>query len=164
MSDLRITRTNYITFALDCKGFQEKWRKAAVWAFACRQGVDYGRIWEYDKTNWIMFECRWYRMDSAENSESGQNPERYRHCMRGGRTHDESRSLGKPEKAGVQAEEARARRPAQTVGLIAFSSTKEIGWFVVQNRPQQLYWLLWLLLCMPKIRFLRLNLRSINFL
>lgn len=30
----------------------------------------------------------------VENSESGENPERYRHCMRGGRPHDESRPLG----------------------------------------------------------------------
>ena len=30
----------------------------------------------------------------AENSESGQNPERYRHCMRGGTARDESQSLG----------------------------------------------------------------------
>ena len=42
-------------------------------------------------------ELRW---DSMENSESGVNPERYRHCMRGGPAHDESRSLGFfPEKA-----------------------------------------------------------------
>ena len=39
-------------------------------------------------------------MASAENSESGVNPERYRHCMREGPAHDESRPLGSfPEKA-----------------------------------------------------------------
>ena len=36
----------------------------------------------------------------VENREPGVNPGRYRHCERGGRTHDESRSLGCfPEKA-----------------------------------------------------------------
>ena len=36
----------------------------------------------------------------VENREPGVNPGRYRHCERGGRTHDESRSLGSfPEKA-----------------------------------------------------------------
>ena len=44
--------------------------------------------------------------------ESGEIPERYRHCMRGGFAQDESRSLGKPEKAGVKAYDARVRRPA----------------------------------------------------
>ena len=34
------------------------------------------------------------RLELAENSESGQNPERYRHCMRGGAARDESQSLG----------------------------------------------------------------------
>ncbi len=30
----------------------------------------------------------------VKNSESGQNPERYRHCMHGGTAWDESQSLG----------------------------------------------------------------------
>ena len=34
-----------------------------------------------------------------ENRKPGVNPGRYRRCMRGGITLDESRSLGKPEKA-----------------------------------------------------------------
>ena len=34
-----------------------------------------------------------------ENRKPGANPGRYRRCMRGGATLDESRSLGKPEKA-----------------------------------------------------------------
>ena len=34
-----------------------------------------------------------------ENRKPGVNPGRYRHCMRGGPASDESRSLGKPEKA-----------------------------------------------------------------
>ena len=33
-------------------------------------------------------------LEPAENSESGENPERYRHCMRGGAAQDESQSLG----------------------------------------------------------------------
>ena len=33
-------------------------------------------------------------LEPAENSESGQNPGRYRHCMRGGAAQDESQSLG----------------------------------------------------------------------
>lgn len=37
--------------------------------------------------------------ESKENSESGVNPERYRHCERGGPARDESRSLEKSEKA-----------------------------------------------------------------
>ena len=49
----------------------------------------------------------------AENSESGQNPERYRHCMRGGTARDESQSLGLfPEKAVRKAHDTRVRRPA----------------------------------------------------
>ena len=35
-----------------------------------------------------------FALKLAENSESGQNPERYRHCMRGGAARDESQSLG----------------------------------------------------------------------
>lgn len=35
----------------------------------------------------------------GENSESGANPERYRHCERGGSARDESRPLEKSEKA-----------------------------------------------------------------
>lgn len=35
----------------------------------------------------------------SENREPGANPGRYRHCMCGGSVFDESRSLGKPEKA-----------------------------------------------------------------
>lgn len=34
------------------------------------------------------------RLGLAENRESGENPERNRHCMRGGSAQDESRSLG----------------------------------------------------------------------
>ena len=33
-------------------------------------------------------------LEPAENSESGQNPGRYRHCMRGGAAQGESQSLG----------------------------------------------------------------------
>lgn len=44
--------------------------------------------------------CVW-ETGAGENRKSGVNPERYRHCMRRGYTRDESRSLGKPEKAGV---------------------------------------------------------------
>ena len=35
-----------------------------------------------------------FALEPTENSESGQNPERYRHCMRGGAARDESQSLG----------------------------------------------------------------------
>lgn len=35
----------------------------------------------------------------TENRASGVNPERYRHCERGDRVQDESRPLGRPEKA-----------------------------------------------------------------
>ena len=35
-----------------------------------------------------------FALEPTENSESGQNPERYRHCMRGGAAQDESQSLG----------------------------------------------------------------------
>ena len=34
-----------------------------------------------------------------ENRKPGENPGRYRHCMRGGSVQGESRSLGQPEKA-----------------------------------------------------------------
>ena len=54
-----------------------------------------------------------FALKLAENSESGQNPERYRHCMRGGTARDESQSLGLfPEKAVRKAYDTRVRRPA----------------------------------------------------
>ena len=54
-----------------------------------------------------------FALKLAENSESGQNPERYRHCMRGGAARDESQSLGLfPEKAVRKAYDTRVRRPA----------------------------------------------------
>ena len=37
---------------------------------------------------------------AGEDREPGENPGRYRRCMRGGRVQGESRSLGNPEKAG----------------------------------------------------------------
>lgn len=42
----------------------------------------------------MISECHQFRIVLMENSESGWNPERYRHCMRGGTAHDESQSLG----------------------------------------------------------------------
>ena len=52
-------------------------------------------------------------LELAENSESGQNPERYRHCMRGGTARDESPPLGLfPEKAVRKAHDTRVRRLA----------------------------------------------------
>ena len=54
-----------------------------------------------------------FALEPAENSESGQNPERYRHCMRGGTARDESQPLGLfPEKAVRKAYDTRVRRPA----------------------------------------------------
>ena len=57
--------------------------------------IDKQEFSEYDKVNFIK---RLSAVGSSEglteNSESGQNPERYRHCMRGGRARGESQSLG----------------------------------------------------------------------
>ena len=73
-----------------------------------------------------------------ENSESGWNPERYRHCMRGGTAHDESRSLGvNPEKAVRNAYDTQVRRPAQIVKVYLLSSYGEMGYFVAKKRQQQ---------------------------
>ena len=51
-------------------------------------------------------------LEPAENSESGQNPERYRHCMRGGAARDESQSLGFFLRRQCEANDTRVRRPA----------------------------------------------------
>mgnify|MGYP007084939400 FL=1 len=73
-----------------------------------------------------------------ENRESGWNPERYRHCMRGGTAHDESRSLGvNPEKAVRKAYDTQVRRPAQVVKVYLLSSYGEMGYFVAKKRQQQ---------------------------
>lgn len=70
-----------------------------------------------------------------ENSESGWNPERYRHCMRGGTAYDESQSLGlDPEKAVRKAHDAQVRRPAQIVKVYLFPSYGEMGYFVAKKR------------------------------
>jgi len=73
-----------------------------------------------------------------ENRESGWNPERYRHCMRGGTAHDESRSLGvNPEKAVRKAYDTQVRRPAQVVKVYLLLSYGEMGYFVAKKRQQQ---------------------------
>lgn len=88
-----------------------------------------------------------------ENSESGWNPERYRHCMRGGAAHDESRSLGvDPEKAVQSACDARVRRPAQMAGLYLLSGYGEMS-FVAKKRQQQSVMTVAFFLCRV-IRFL----------
>ena len=75
---------------------------------------------------------------ASENSESGENPERYRHCMRGGTAHDESRSLGvNPEKAVRKAYDTQVRRPAQVVKVYLLLSYGEMGYFVAKKRQQQ---------------------------
>ena len=53
-----------------------------------------------------------FALEPAENSESGQNPERYRHCMRGGAARDESQSLGFFLRRQCEANDTRVRRPA----------------------------------------------------
>ena len=53
-----------------------------------------------------------FALKLAENSESGQNPERYRHCMRGGAARDESQSLGFILRRQCGAYDTRVRRPA----------------------------------------------------
>ena len=53
-----------------------------------------------------------FALEPAENSESGQNPERYRHCMRGGAARDESQSLGFILRRQCGAYDTRVRRPA----------------------------------------------------
>ena len=85
-----------------------------------------------------MSECHQFRIELMENSESGWNPERYRHCMRGGTAHDESRSLGvDPEKAVRKAYDTQVRRPAQIVKVYLLSSYGEMGYFVAKKRQQQ---------------------------
>ena len=70
--------------------------------------------------------------------ESGWNPERYRHCMRRGTAHDESRSLGvDSEKAVRNAYDTQVRRPAQIVKVYLLSSYGEMGYFVAKKRQQQ---------------------------
>ncbi len=62
--------------------------------------LDKGPFRRYDEKNiHIMFACRQLRKMLTENRESGQKPERYRHCMRRCRMQGESQPLGTPEKA-----------------------------------------------------------------
>ena len=86
----------------------------------------------------MISECHQFRIVLMENSESGWNPERYRHCMRGGTAHDESRSLGvDSEKAVRNAYDTQVRRPAQMVKVYLLSSYGEMGCFVAKKRQQQ---------------------------
>ena len=86
----------------------------------------------------MISECHQFRIVLMENSESGQNPERYRHCMRGGTAHDESRSLEvDSEKTVRNAYETQVRRPAQIVKVYLLSSYGEMGYFVAKKRQQQ---------------------------
>ncbi len=58
-----------------------------------------GHLW-YNQTAIKIDPVLWGLRGLGENRESGANPERYRHCMRGGTARGESRSLGwAPEKA-----------------------------------------------------------------
>ena len=85
----------------------------------------------------MISECHQFRIVLMENSESGWNPERYRHCMRGGTAHDESRSLGAILRRLWAAEDAQVRRPAQIVKVDLLSSYGEMGYFVAKKRQQQ---------------------------
>ena len=82
----------------------------------------------------MISECHQFRIVLMENSESGWNPERYRHCMRGGTAHDESRSLEvDSEKAVRNAYDTQVRRPAQIVKVYLLSSYGEMGYFVAKK-------------------------------
>ena len=86
----------------------------------------------------MISECHRFCIELMENRESGWNPERYRHCMRGGTAHDESRSLGvNPEKAVRKAYDTQVRRPAQVVKVYLLLSYGEMGYFVAKKRQQQ---------------------------
>ena len=86
----------------------------------------------------MISECHRFCIELMENRESGWNPERYRHCMRGGTAHDESRSLGvDSEKAVRNAYDTQVRRPAQIVKVYLLSSYGEMGCFVAKKRQQQ---------------------------
>ena len=86
----------------------------------------------------MISECHRFCIELMENRESGWNPERYRHCMRGGTAHDESRSLGvNPEKAVRKAYDTLVRRPAQVVKVYLLLSYGEMGYFVAKKRQQQ---------------------------
>ena len=60
----------------------------------CLQGLTFINARDILNKISFPFECHQYRIELIENSESGQNPERYRHCMRGGTACDESQPLG----------------------------------------------------------------------
>ena len=63
-------------------------------------------------------------MGPAENRKTGENPVRYRHCMRGGTTQGESQSLGVfPEKAVWEL----WMRKSGDLLLVAFSSLPVVG-------------------------------------
>ena len=60
-----------------------------------------------------------------ENREPGENPGRYRHCMRGGSAFGESRSLGQPEKA-MQNWRGASQENCLNVGTQGSASTEPV--------------------------------------
>ena len=50
----------------------------------------------------IPFKCRQIRSGLVENSVAGENPVRYRHCMRGGTARDESQPLGQSREGSAE--------------------------------------------------------------
>lgn len=80
---------------------------------------------EYSVRKQNTFECCCSCGGWAENRKSGESPERYRHCMRGGCTEDESQSLGVILRRLVQTGETQVRRPAQ---MGSNASSPGVGW------------------------------------
>ena len=71
-----------------------------------------------------------------ENRKPGVNPGRYRRCMRGGTTLDESRSLGKPEKA-VWSLRCASQKNCSNVGKHKDLQVRILWFFVAEKRLQR---------------------------
>lgn len=78
-------------------------------------------------------------LELAENRESGVNPERYRHCMRGGTPQDESQPLGgilRRQRGGL-----RCASQETCLNIFSVRSAFDDGMdsiFVMEKRPWQL--------------------------
>ena len=75
-----------------------------------------------------------------ENRKPGENPGRYRRCMRGGCALDESRSLGKPEKAVWSLGCASQKNCLNEVKTLGSASTEPVLFCCGKTAAAVLFW------------------------
>ena len=75
--------------------------------------LDFRAEKDYNQDNFINHSSAvCFGQKQAENSESGENPGRYRHCKRGGAAQDESQPLGLTREGRAATVDPQVRRPA----------------------------------------------------